>query len=158
MPYAPIRFSVSVKGVLVRDGRVLLLMNERDEWELPGGRLEVGEQPEACVVREIREETGWDTSVATILDSWVYGESAPGVVIITYGCTVVGDSAPVLSHEHRQIGLFTERAVTDLPMPDGYKRSIAAWYRLLRTEDPARKPTRDARGPLTCPAEAASQA
>lgn len=30
-------FPVSVKRVAVRAGRVLLLMNERAEWELPGG-------------------------------------------------------------------------------------------------------------------------
>ena len=29
---------VSVKGVLLIAGRVLLLRNDRDEWELPGGR------------------------------------------------------------------------------------------------------------------------
>ena len=32
-------FPVSIKGVLVEAGRVVLLENERDEWELPGGRL-----------------------------------------------------------------------------------------------------------------------
>jgi hypothetical protein len=30
-------FPVSVKGVAVQGGKVLLLRNERDEWELPGG-------------------------------------------------------------------------------------------------------------------------
>ncbi len=49
------RFPVSVKGVTVQDGRVLLLENKRAEWELPGGKLELGED---CVVREIGEETG----------------------------------------------------------------------------------------------------
>ena len=29
---------VSIKGVVVRDGKVLLLKNEREEWELPGTR------------------------------------------------------------------------------------------------------------------------
>jgi len=43
-PAAP-AFPVSVKGVAVQGGKVLLLENERSEWELPGGKLEVGEDP-----------------------------------------------------------------------------------------------------------------
>ena len=50
------RFPVSVKGVAVQHGMVLLLQNERNEWELPGGKLELGEDPADCVVREIGEE------------------------------------------------------------------------------------------------------
>ncbi len=59
MGHQPQLFPVSVKGVVIRDGRVLLLRNERDEWELPGGKLELGEDPESCVAREITEEVGW---------------------------------------------------------------------------------------------------
>ncbi|MET8247781.1 NUDIX domain-containing protein [Streptomyces sp. NPDC005202] len=70
MTYTPPLWPVSVKGVALdaRD-RVLLLRNERDEWELPGGRLEVGtgdgvqlpdSSPEAALEREIQEETGWE--------------------------------------------------------------------------------------------------
>ena len=49
------RFPVSVKGIVYFNGKVVLLKNERDEWELPGGKLELGETPEACVIREIEE-------------------------------------------------------------------------------------------------------
>jgi 8-oxo-dGTP pyrophosphatase MutT (NUDIX family) len=54
---------------------VLLLKNERDEWELPGGRLEAGETPRQCVVREIEEETGWPVTAGPLLDAWVYKDS-----------------------------------------------------------------------------------
>nr|WP_245653178.1 NUDIX domain-containing protein [Herbidospora sakaeratensis] len=125
----PPRFPVSVKGVVVRDDRVLLLRNERDEWELPGGRLELGEDPAACLAREIAEETGWAAEVGPILDSWQY-HIFPGadVVIVTYGVRVAAAGPPVLSHEHREIGLFTEGEVAALRMPENYKRSIAAWF------------------------------
>jgi 8-oxo-dGTP pyrophosphatase MutT (NUDIX family) len=48
-PFRSNAFPVSAKGVVVRDGEVVLLRNERDEWELPGGRLELGEDLERCV-------------------------------------------------------------------------------------------------------------
>jgi 8-oxo-dGTP pyrophosphatase MutT (NUDIX family) len=65
-------FPVSIKGVLVEAGSVMLLENERDEWELPGGRLEPGEAPETCLVREFAEELGAVVDVASIIDCWLY--------------------------------------------------------------------------------------
>ena len=120
---------------MVRAGRVLLLRNERDEWELPGGRLEPGETPEQCVVREITEESGWRVTAGPLLDAWVYDIAAVRrqVLIVTYGCVLAGDEAlePVVSAEHREVGEFTEAEVADLAMPQGYKNSIATWYARL---------------------------
>ena len=128
----PRTFPVSIKGVVVHAGRVLLLRNERDEWELPGGRLEAGERPEGCVVREIAEEVGWTAEVGPILDSWLYRIfGRHDVFVVTCGCHVTAPAPPVVSAEHKEIGLFVESALPDLTMPDGYKRSIAAWYARL---------------------------
>jgi 8-oxo-dGTP pyrophosphatase MutT (NUDIX family) len=134
-PQSPFAYPVSIKGVVVREGRVLLLKNERDEWELPGGRIEVGEAPEECVTREIREETGWTVVVGSILDSWMYhiAVAKKDVFIVTYGCHTTDTVAPVLSHEHKEIELFTEAEVPKLNMPDGYRRSIATWFSQLST-------------------------
>jgi len=128
-------YPVSIKGVLVRNGRVLLVRNERAEWELPGGRIERGETPEECVAREITEETGLAVRTVEILDAWVYHieVAAKDVFIVTYGCASESDAAPVLSHEHNRVGEFAEHEVPDLPMPDGYKRSIATWFDRLRS-------------------------
>lgn len=40
---------------------------EHHAWTLPGGGLEAGEHPEAAVVREVQEETGFDIALAGIL-------------------------------------------------------------------------------------------
>lgn len=139
--YRPQAFSISIKGVVVRDGKVLLLRNEREEWELPGGRIEVGETPEECVTREISEETQWKVETGPILDTWMYYINAAEkhVFVVTYGCYPTGNTAPVLSHEHKEIDLFSESEIAELVMPDGYKRSISAWYERLRenTSEPA---------------------
>ncbi|MFD0684553.1 NUDIX hydrolase [Actinomadura fibrosa] len=128
----PPTWPVSVKGVAAADGRVVLLKNERDEWELPGGRLEAGDaSPEAAVERELDEETGWQVRAQRLLDVWIYQplpDSDRRVVIVTYGCTVLTpEVVPLVSHEHKQIGLFTLDELSGLRLPDGYRRSIAAW-------------------------------
>ncbi|MBN9525288.1 MAG: NUDIX hydrolase [Alphaproteobacteria bacterium] len=118
---------VSVKGVVLLAGRAALLMNERDDWELPGGRLEPGEEPETCVVREIAEELGLVARDPVLLDVWLYRIPGKGdVLIVTYGVTV--DEAPArISDEHRALGLFTAAEMAALPMPEGYRRSIRDW-------------------------------
>ncbi|MFD3524556.1 NUDIX domain-containing protein [Streptomyces sp. NPDC058653] len=136
MAYPPPTWPVSVKGVALDSrARVLLLKNERDEWELPGGRLEATDpSPESTVERELHEESGWTVKAGPLLDTWIYQplpQTRPErrVVIITYGCTVLTPEVnPVLSHEHQQIGLFTAIEVPALTMPQGYKQSIAAWF------------------------------
>jgi 8-oxo-dGTP pyrophosphatase MutT (NUDIX family) len=57
---------VSIKGVLFIDKKVVLLLNDRGEWELPGGRLEKGEPPEACLQREFNEELGCPVEVGEL--------------------------------------------------------------------------------------------
>jgi 8-oxo-dGTP pyrophosphatase MutT (NUDIX family) len=132
MSYQPQLYPVSVKGVVIRDGRVLLLRNERDEWELPGGKLELGEEPVDCVAREIAEEVGWQVNPGPLLDAWPYRiRDGVDVLVITCGCHASSDDDPVLSPEHRQVGMFTEAEAATLPMPDRYKESIAIWFARL---------------------------
>ncbi len=136
MGYQPQLFPVSVKGIVIREDRVLLLRNERDEWELPGGKLDLGEEPASCVEREIAEEVGWTVTAGPILDAWQYHiRDGVDVLIVTYGCHTITDAAPVVSNEHKEVGLFTATEAAALRMPDGYKKSIAAWY--AQTSTPA---------------------
>jgi 8-oxo-dGTP pyrophosphatase MutT (NUDIX family) len=128
------RFPVSVKGVVIRDGSVVLLRNERDEWELPGGKLELSESPEECLAREMAEELQLEIVAERILDSWVY-TLAPGVsvLVIAYGCVESSRNEAVLSHEHKELRWFPLGQVDSLRMPDGYKASIRTWSALVRT-------------------------
>ena len=126
------RFPVSVKGVLIRNGKVILVRNDRDEWELPGGKLELAETPVGCVAREIMEELALEVAPQRLLDSWTY-TIAPGVhvLVITYGCTESTETEAVLSDENKELRWFDIGEIDGLRMPDGYKASIKTWAALL---------------------------
>ena len=122
------RFPVSVKGIVLRSEAVVLVRNRRDEWELPGGKLELGEPPERCVARELEEELGLEVEAVAPVDAWVYtiGEGVH-VLIVTYGCVERVRRTAVLSDEHTELAWMPLGDLSALRMPDGYKRSVARW-------------------------------
>jgi len=116
---------LSVKGVLIEDGCVALLENERGEWELPGGRLEPGEDLPACLAREFAEELGIAVAVGAILDCHLF-EVLPArhVVIVAYAVERAERRPLQVSAEHRRCGWFALDALDDLALPAGYRRAI----------------------------------
>lgn len=76
---------------LIRGGKLLLKMANRGiskgYWNFPGGRMEGGETPEACVAREVMEETGLrvkDLTAHGVLRFSFYGESRPSNVVYVF--------------------------------------------------------------------------
>ena len=120
---------VSVKAALRCGDRWVLLRNQRDEWELPGGRIDRDDADLRQVVRrECREELGVDVLVGELVDAYLF-EVITGrrVTIICFAATV--ESAAVeqlsISTEHEAVGLFTTVELDDLVLPVGYRNAIA---------------------------------
>ena len=119
---------VSIKGVCLVGGKVVLLKNERDEWELPGGRLEAGEDPVPCLKRELEEELGIAAEIGDLLDCWRYPVlPTREVLIVTFGVLPMAERELQLSTEHKELGRFAPAEVDGLNMPEGYRRSIRDW-------------------------------
>ena len=59
---------VDVRAAVFRDGRLLLVREREDgRWTLPGGWADIGDSPSAAVVREVKEESGYDVKARKLL-------------------------------------------------------------------------------------------
>jgi ADP-ribose pyrophosphatase YjhB (NUDIX family) len=68
----PDRPFVGVGGVIVHAGRVVLVKRRFEplagQWSIPGGAVEAGETLEACLAREMIEETGFEVEVGPVVE------------------------------------------------------------------------------------------
>ena len=114
------------QGAIIRDHQVLLLKQTehasgRSYWQIPGGRIEPDETEEQCVQREMREETGLEVQI----DSLLLDEPGPSDSIYqrwkTYRCAILsGEAHPGCEPE--------------ADYADAYSFTEVGWFDLL---DPA---------------------
>ena len=119
---------VAAYAVIV-DARGMLLAHWHDgpraAWTLPGGGLEAGEDPADAVVREVREETGFDVVVDELLGIHSRGiparqRIAPGAGGPLHTLRIVYRARVVDGELRDEVGGSTDRA---------------AWFALDAVED-----------------------
>jgi len=110
---------VDVRGAVFREHRVLLVREHSDGlWTLPGGYADVGESPAEAVVREIREESGFETQVCKLVALYDRNKhSQPPMLFHVYKafflCDLVGGSATT-SHETSEVAFFSQAELPSL--------------------------------------------
>jgi 8-oxo-dGTP pyrophosphatase MutT (NUDIX family) len=112
---------VDVRGVVFRDGKILLVQERSDGlWALPGGWADVGDSPSDAVVREIREESGFETRATKLL--------------AFIRCEIIGGS-PTTSHEIQDVGFVAEDEIPELSLTRIMPAQIARMFEHYRLPD-----------------------
>jgi len=128
-----------VRGAVFQDDKLLLVKERRDQgWTLPGGFADVGLSPTENVIKEIYEESGYQTRVLKLLA--VYYKSRhphPPSVFQEYTlfflCELISGQATT-SIETDAVGFFTHTQIAQLKLslprilPSQIDRIFAHYY------------------------------
>ncbi|MBQ8798532.1 MAG: NUDIX domain-containing protein [Lachnospiraceae bacterium] len=60
-------YRVAVRGIIFIDGKLLMIEDKYGEVKLPGGGIDPNEDDYQALVREVKEETGYDVNLETIV-------------------------------------------------------------------------------------------
>ena len=110
---------VDVRGaVFDRAGRILMVREAQDgdRWTLPGGWADVNQSPAECVVREVREESGFEVRAVKLAATWDrerQGHTPPipfHIWKLFFICELVGGEAAT-SLETTGVAFFAEEAL-----------------------------------------------
>lgn len=118
-----------------REGRLLACrrsskQSQPGKWEFPGGKINVGEDAEDALIREIREELGCGIHVNSRLPVIEHGYPEFFIRLIPYCCQLVGGDVPrILEHsEMRWV------ALSDCAALDWAEADVPIWSNLLSHE------------------------
>lgn len=98
-------------GVVIKDGKVLILQRHKDEdiypgmWELPSGKRESLEPSETSLLREVKEEAGLDVEIIMPISIFDYQieklDEIRDSTQVNFLVRPIGDSEVQLSPEHQ---------------------------------------------------------
>jgi len=85
----------SVKALIQNEDKFLFLkesLHHSDVWDLPGGKIEYGEEPTQALLREVKEETCLDVKILKPVGLWWFfsTENKHQVICHTFLCQPVG--------------------------------------------------------------------
>ncbi|SCZ77705.1 NUDIX hydrolase [Acidaminobacter hydrogenoformans] len=128
-------FGIALRAAILAEGKILLLLRSRPSkgetgyWELPGGRMNLGECYEEAVKREVYEETGLKISVVkplTVYDS--KRDKDTQVIGIIFLCALDASNPKVqLSSEHLDSMWVSLEDLGTIKVIPGLSREAQLW-------------------------------
>ena len=132
---------VDVRGAVLKDGKLLLVREKQDgKWCMPGGWADVGDRPAEMVVREVREESGFDVTPVRLVG--VFDANREGGSLqffhaykLVFLCRLLGGEA-CPSDETLAVDFFSLNSLPPLSLNRTHPRHLLELQRHL--EDPSR--------------------
>jgi 8-oxo-dGTP diphosphatase len=91
-------------AIIERDGKFLIARRRRGDtlgglWEFPGGKIEPGETPEACLKRELKEELNIETEIGSLFASTVFIYYLVPVELLAYRVKYISGDFKMSEHD-----------------------------------------------------------
>lgn len=116
---------------LIRCGDMYLAVSRKDNSEdfgLPGGKVDPGENLEQALIREVLEETGYHVRVDINQPYYVNGDDS-GYTVYTFICTLAPQPyQPVAADETGQVRFVTQDQLTNNNTFAFYNSDLFAWF------------------------------
>lgn len=131
---------VDVRGVVFNEDAILLVRERADgKWTLPGGWVDVNESPSESVVREVFEESGYQTKALKLLACYdrnrhPHPPHPYHVYKLFFSCEILGGS-PSTSYETDGVDFFKQDAIPELSTGRVTSAQIDRFFEFLRSPD-----------------------
>ncbi|MFT5012277.1 MAG: 8-oxo-dGTP diphosphatase [Patiriisocius sp.] len=132
MPEDHLQVLVSAKAIIWNGGRVLLARNSRLEWDLPGGKVKLGETIESALRRELQEELAVEL-VSQELISAAMHHFYSTILVLIYGCVVTNLENIQISEEHSEVNWFELDKLPTANIPLPYIEPLKIWSNKVKT-------------------------
>ena len=132
-----------MRGVVFRDEKILLVREVADagRWTLPGGWADVNDTPTQAVVREVLEESGFQTEVVKLLavydrEKQQHKPALPySIYKLFFHCQIIGGQ-PQINHEVSEIAFFSETEIpTELSASRVTQSQLHRFFEFYRSPD-----------------------